>query len=267
MAQLPAPRISACAGAFPPPGLGPFGPAVRGPPSSLATCGPAGGGAFSLAAFFAGCFCFGGSSSGPALAPEALSWLASVRAGSSFAGSCAPMPNSRCQNPGFFSLLTPTSSRSARCRHGRFTTASINLARALCCLDLDRREVAGAPSSFALHEHLNMPALRVHKMALQARATPFSRKRAARLAITAPLSWRMRAAGVPGRAENGNTCRKVSPQSSTSDSEFGEHRLALGGEAGDEVGAEHHVGTKRGAPPRRSSPRVPANAGASCASA
>ena len=58
----------------------------------------------------------------------------------------------------------------------------------------------------------------------------------------------MRAAGVPGRGEKGKTWRKVSPHSSTIDSELLEHRLGLGREAGDEVGAEDDVGPE---PPHR----------------
>src|SRR6516162_510296 len=50
-------------------------------------------------------------------------------------------------------------------------------------------------------------------------ATPLSRNAAARSAVTLPWTCRMRAAGVPGRAENGKTCRKVSLQSSISDRE------------------------------------------------
>src|SRR5262249_17568066 len=51
-------------------------------------------------------------------------------------------------------------------------------------------------------------------------ATPLSRSSLARRAMVRPLTCGMRAAGVPSRAEKGNTCRKVSPHSSTSDNEF-----------------------------------------------
>ena len=54
----------------------------------------------------------------------------------------------------------------------------------------------------------------------------------------------MRAAGVPGRGEKGKTWRWVRPQSSTIDEAVLEHRLALGREAGDEIGAEDDVGAQ-----------------------
>ena len=50
-------------------------------------------------------------------------------------------------------------------------------------------------------------------------ASPFSRRRRARSLTTARSSCGMRAAGVPGRGENGNTCSCVSPHSSTRSSE------------------------------------------------
>ena len=61
----------------------------------------------------------------------------------------------------------------------------------------------------------------------------------------------MRAAGVPGRGENGNTCRCVSPHSSTRSSERANIVLGLGREAGDDVGAEHDVRAAAAAPDRR----------------
>ena len=73
-------------------------------------------------------------------------------------------------------------------------------------------------------------------------AAPFSRSRRARSLTTSPATCGMRAAGVPGRGENGNTCRCVSPHSSTRSSERANIVLGLGREAGDDVGAEHHVG-------------------------
>src|SRR5262245_38098087 len=51
-------------------------------------------------------------------------------------------------------------------------------------------------------------------------ATPLARSSLARRATVRPLTCGMRAAGVPSRAEKGNTFRNVSPHSSTSDSEL-----------------------------------------------
>src|SRR5581483_3109142 len=50
-------------------------------------------------------------------------------------------------------------------------------------------------------------------------AIPLARSLAARSAMTGPGTCGISAAGVPSRAEKGKTCRKVSPQSSTSESE------------------------------------------------
>ena len=73
-------------------------------------------------------------------------------------------------------------------------------------------------------------------------ASPFSRRRRARSLTTSPATCGMRAAGVPGRGENGNTCRCVSPHSSTRSSERANIVLGLGRKARDDVAAEHDVG-------------------------
>ena len=165
MAQLPAPRISACAGVSRHQAWGPWGPRQADPPSSLATCGPAGGGAFSLAAFFGRLLLLWRLLLSRLLAPEALSWLVSVER-----ALPSPALAHQCRTA---AAKIPASSRCSRQRPRDQSAAvmaaaprrrSIWRAPSLC-LDPDRREVAGAPSSFALHEHLNMPALRVHKMA------------------------------------------------------------------------------------------------------
>ena len=55
------------------------------------------------------------------------------------------------------------------------------------------------------------------------------------------LTCGMRAAGVPGRGENGKTC-KVRQAAFVHEIERAhEHRLGLGRKSGDDVGAEHHV--------------------------
>ena len=75
-----------------------------------------------------------------------------------------------------------------------------------------------------------------------ARPRPSRAAGAARSLTTSPATCGMRAAGVPGRGENGNTCRCVSPHSSTRSSERANIVLGLGREAGDDVAAEHDVG-------------------------
>ena len=72
--------------------------------------------------------------------------------------------------------------------------------------------------------------------------SPFSRKRAARSLMTARSSCGMRAAGVPGRGENGKTCSCVSPQSSTKSSERMNIASVSVGKPAMIVGAEHHIG-------------------------
>ena len=96
--------------------------------------------------------------------------------------------------------------------------------------------------------------------------SPFSRRRRARSFTTSRATCGMRAAGVPGRGENGKTWRCVSPHSSTMVEGAREHRLGLGREAGDDVGAEDDVGPQRAAPVAEARSRRRADAGASCAS-
>src|SRR4029077_11964632 len=114
----------------------------------------------------------------PALAPEALSWLVSVE--SALSSAALPRP---CRRAAAKILASSRYSRP----HPRDQSAAVmtdhhgvdQFGCALLCLHLDRREVAGAPSSFALHEHLNMAALRVHKMALQGLDTLLAQTRGA----------------------------------------------------------------------------------------
>ena len=94
---------------------------------------------------------------------------------------------------------------------------------------------------------------------------PCSRRRAARSFTIARSSCGMRAAGVPGRGENGNTCRCVRPHSSTSVERVREHRFGLGRKAGDDIGAEHDVRAQPAQVAAECDRVARANAGASCA--
>ena len=77
------------------------------------------------------------------------------------------------------------------------------------------------------------------------RAAAASRSRAARALTISRSSCGIRAAGVSGRGEKGKTCAAMMSQSSSSRSEFERHLLALGREAGDQVGADRRVGPRR----------------------
>ena len=107
-------------------------------------------------------------------------------------------------------------------------------------VDLGKREMFGAAEAAALDQDPAGPALLGGEVPASA-ASPAARRRAARSLTRPRSSCGMRAAGVPGRGENGKTCRWVSPHSSTIAQRVREHRLGLGREAGDEIGAEHDV--------------------------
>ena len=129
----------------------------------------------------------------------------------------------------------------------------------------DRRELLGAALLVRFDQHAAYRADLGIEMPPQCQRAALAQTLRPRPSRSRARSCGMRAAGVPGRGENGKTCRCVSPHSSTRSSELVEHRFGLGREAGDHVGAEHDV---RAQPAQRIAERdgiARANAGASCA--
>ena len=87
------------------------------------------------------------------------------------------------------------------------------------------------------------------------RAAAASRSRAARALTISRSTCGMRAAGVSGRGEKGKTWAAMMSQSSSSLRLLLRHLFGFGRKAGDQVGADRRVGTRRLDPLDQSRPR------------
>ena len=113
------------------------------------------------------------------------------------------------------------------------------------CVDRSQREAFGAAEAVALDQHALAACRPARPDGGDAAASPAARSRAARSLTRARSSCGMRAAGVPSRGLEREDVKIGQPAFLDDVERVREHRVGLGREAGDDVGAEDDIGPQR----------------------